>query len=625
MKKVLHKITTWSRPVKKSIMMLFDSISLVVIILASFPIRLGYWSFPENTLLLLTAIAPVIALPIFNGFGLYKSVVRYIGFKALWAVAQSVSIYSLVWGLAAFMLAIDGFPRSIVLINWSLAILVIGSSRMLARWLLTVASYSENKKNIIIYGAGSAGRELSRALESSEEYSNVAFVDDYYVNQVSYIHGVPVENPKKLSQLIFEHDINEVFLAIPSLSRNRRREIVNYLEQFSVVIRFLPSLSDIAKGSVKIQDLLEIDLTDLLGRDSVQPNKEFLNTNILNKVVLVTGAGGSIGSELCRQILSLRPKKLILFELSESALYQIEQELLTIKMPNVDIYPIIGSVADKERLEMIFNFYKVQTIYHAAAYKHVPLVECNQSQGVLNNTIGTLKAAEAAISSNVETFVLISTDKAVRPTNIMGASKRAAELILQAFSKLSHKTCFTMVRFGNVIDSSGSVIPLFKKQIKAGGPLTVTHKDIVRYFMTIPEAVELVIQAGVMADGGEVFVLDMGDPIRIYDLAVKMIKLSGLEVLDNNNPKGDIEIIYSGLRPGEKLFEELLVSGKFSQTENELIMRTEEEMLSWDLLEPLINEIQEASIKTETNKIYDLLKQLIPEFSSSYQTYNKKN
>ena len=338
----------------------------------------------------------------------------------------------------------------------------------------------------------------------------------------------------------------------------------------------------------------------------------------------MTGAGGSIGSELCRQIVLLKPEKLILYDISESSLYIIEQELLNINVYNLEIFPIIGSITDKDRLKYICNYYKVQTIYHAAAYKHVPLVEYNQSQGVLNNAIGTMIAAEAAISSNVETFVLISTDKSVRPTSVMGVSKRVAELVLQALDKEHHNTCFTMVRFGNVLDSSGSVIPLFKKQIKAGGPITVTHSNVERYFMTIPEAVELVIQAGAMAKGGEVFVLDMGEPIRIYDLAVKMIKLSGLQVIDENNPDGDIEIQYTGLRPGEKLYEELLVNSNFSLTENKLSMRAEEEMISWYELEPVLAQIKEAAMNSENGKTNKLLSQLVPQFKPASNGFDMR-
>jgi FlaA1/EpsC-like NDP-sugar epimerase len=420
-----------------------------------------------------------------------------------------------------------------------------------------------------------------------------------------------------LERLIDTKDVKAVLIAMPSLRRSERQKIISFLEPYKVEVRSVPGVAELAQGKVKVNDLLEIDLSDLLGRESVKPNKQLFERNISNKVVMVTGAGGSIGSELCRQILLLKPRMLVLFEVSEPSLYQIDQELKVINEFNIEVCPILGTVTDKERTLKLCEYYGVQTIYHAAAYKHVPIVEYNSSQGIFNNTIGTMLLAEAAIASNVETFVLISTDKAVRPTNFMGASKRVAEMVLQAFAEQTHNTCFTMVRFGNVLDSSGSVIPLFKKQIKEGGPLTLTHPDIVRYFMMIPEAVGLVIQAGAMAEGGEVFVLDMGEPVRIYDLAVKMINLSGLELLDENNPEGDIEIHYTGLRPGEKLYEELLIDGKFSETENKLIMRTEEEMLPWDRLEPILTEIHNKGSYTNTKKLIELIKKIVPEFKTN--------
>jgi FlaA1/EpsC-like NDP-sugar epimerase len=370
----------------------------------------------------------------------------------------------------------------------------------------------------------------------------------------------------------------------------------------------------LAQGKVKIDDLREVDIKDLLGREPIAPNEKLLKIKISDKVVMVTGAGGSIGSELCRQILFLKPKQLILFEISESSLYQIERELDEIGVPYADILPILGSVRDRERLEKICKHFGVQTIYHAAAYKHVPLVEYNNSEGVLNNTFGTKIVAEVAIAAKVETFVLISTDKAVRPSNTMGATKRVAELVLQALSDQDHSTCFTMVRFGNVLDSSGSVIPLFKKQIQDGGPITVTDANIVRYFMTIPEAVELVIQAGAMCKGGDVFVLDMGDPVRIYDLATRMIQLSGLQVLDDDNPDGDIEIKCIGLRPGEKLYEELLVGDNTSETDNPLILRAEEAMLDWVTLKPILDQLHEATKNSDQEKVRELLIEIVPDF-----------
>ena len=605
------------RKVKQVLMLIFDSIIVISCLFAAFTIRLGHWFFPtgDTDLLIVIFASPILTLPIFIYFGLYHDVIRYVGFKALWRIFQGVSLYSISWGLITFMANIDAIPRSVILINWLLVIIIIIGSRLFVRWLL---SEGELKNNVLIYGAGSAGRQLCTALNESLEYKPIAFIDDDTDIYNHTINGLKVFSQNDLDFLINKKNIKEVLIAIPSISRFRHNEITSYLEPFPISVRTLPSVSKLAQGKVKVNDLLEIDLRDLLGRESVQPYNSLLKINISKKVVLVSGAGGSIGSELCRQILSLKPEKLVLYDISESSLYQIEQELINLNVINIEIFPIIGSINDKDRVIRICQYFEVSTIYHAAAYKHVPLVEYNQSQGVLNNTIGTLLLAEAAIESKVDTFVLISTDKAVRPTNIMGASKRSAELILQAFSDLSHKTCFTMVRFGNVLDSSGSVIPLFKKQIKKGGPVTVTHSDIERYFMTIPEAVELVIQAGAMAKGGEVFVLDMGKPIRINDLAIKMIQLSGLQVMDEDNPQGDIEIKYTGLRPGEKLYEELLVSGDFSSTDHKLIMCSKEEKISWDKLKPIINEIKEAASNSETEKVYKLLKLLVPEFKPSH-------
>ena len=603
------------RKTKQGIIFLFDLIAIIGVLLISFAVRLGYWFYPagDSDLLLVIFAAPILALPIFYRFGFYHEVVRYVGFKAIWYIFQGVSFYAILWGLITFMAAIEFIPRSVILINWLLVLLVIAGSRLLFRWLLSEGN--RNNSNILIYGAGSAGRQLSTALNGSKEFNPVAFIDDANDIYNHSINGLKVYSRDDLEYLIKKKNIKEVLLAIPSVSHSHRKEIINYLEPFPVLVRSLPSLSGLANGKIRINDLLEIDVNDLLGRDLVSPNKSLLKTNILDKVVLVTGAGGSIGSELCRQILLIKPKKIVLYEISESSLYVIEQELINIATPKIEIFPVIGSIADQDRMEFICNFYGVQTIYHAAAYKHVPLVEYNQTQGILNNAIGTRLAAEAAISANVETFVLISTDKAVRPTSVMGVSKRIAELVLQALAKQPNNTCFTMVRFGNVLDSSGSVIPLFKQQIKNGGPVTVTHSKVVRYFMTIPEAVELVIQAGAMAKGGEVFVLDMGEPILIHDLAVKMIQLSGLQVLDKKNPNGDIEIKYTGLRPGEKLYEELLVDGKFSTTENTLIMRAEEEMISWEKLEPLLDQTKEAALNLEMEKTYNLISQLVPQFN----------
>jgi FlaA1/EpsC-like NDP-sugar epimerase len=613
---MLKTLLNFSRFNKQLTMVLVDSFFLILILLASFSLRLGYWYWPENDLIWVIFGAPIIATPIFVQFGLYRAVIRYISFKALWAVIKAASLYALVWGVVGFMTAVEGIPRSVILINWVLTILIIGGSRMAARWFfLDLDRASQTIKNsVVVYGAGSAGRQLLTALQQSSEYRPVAFIDDKHELQRQSIGGVEVVSSDDIENLISKYKITEVLLALPSVSRIRRNEIIDLLEPYPVMVRSLPSVSELAQGKINISDLKEVNIKDLLGRDTVKPNKELLSKNITDKVVLVTGAGGSIGSELCRQVVSLKPKALILYEMSELALYTIEKELSSINIHSVDVYPILGSVNNRSRLNGVFNRFRVNTIYHAAAYKHVPMVELNNTEGVYNNIFGTLCAAQVAIDTGVETFVLISTDKAVRPTNTMGATKRTAELVLQSLNAKQSDTKFTMVRFGNVLGSSGSVIPLFKEQIKAGGPVTVTDKDIIRYFMTIPEAVELVIQAGAMGTGGDVFVLDMGKPVRIDDLARKMIHLSGLEVKDESYPDGDIEIKYTGLRPGEKLYEELLIGDNVSETNNSLIMRAEEDMLSWDELEPILNEFEVAIQDCNQEKLRNLLIQVVPGF-----------
>lgn len=646
-RKLITKLTELNRITKQLIMMFVDSVLVLLALLSAFSLSLHYWYLPKEGLIKIIFIAPVIAIPIFFSFRMYHSVTRFIGTRALWSIAQAATLYAVVWGLFSLMsnhpvlmkllmldsdpfsrsgVYFEGISRSVIFINWMLVLIIIGCSRLLARVFLNNNNYyiATRKTKVIIYGAGSAGRQLADVLRTSKEYKLIAYIDEDLLKVGAYVNNIPVFSNNDIEKLILKNEISEVFIALPSISRNKRQKIIKKLSALSVHVRSLPSVSELAEGKVKINDLLEIDIRDLLGRELVQPNENLLKIKITNKIVLVTGAGGSIGSELCRQIIQLKPTKLILFEVSESSLYQIEWEL-TEANNNVEIFSVLGSVRDFKRMKDIFNYYEVETIYHAAAYKHVPLVEYNPSQGVLNNSIGTLLAAQAAIAENVETFVLISTDKAVRPTSTMGAAKRVAELVLQALANQSNKTCLTMVRFGNVLDSSGSVIPLFKKQIKAGGPITVTDANMVRYFMTIPEAVELVIQAGAMGEGGEVFVLDMGKPVKIYDLAVKMIQLSGLQVLDESNPDGDIEINYTGLRPGEKLYEELLVGDNILKTENKLIMSANEQMIDWDELKPMLSELEKAAINAEHEKIRKILKRLVPQFrpQSNIVEFNK--
>ena len=514
-----------------------------------------------------------------------------------------------------------GIPRTVILINWVLSLLAIGGLRVVARWLLTregnlksSTQSGANCKNVLVYGAGDAGIQLVSALAHSSEYNPVGFVDDLKELQGAQIAGLDVYSIDAIAGVISKLRVDEVLIAMPSASRTRRLDIINALESYPVLVRMLPGVAELAEGKVSIGDLREVNIKDLLGRDVVKPNEQLLGKNITNKIVVVTGAGGSIGSELCRQIVFLEPKALIMYEMSELALYTIEKEISNIGIHSLDIYPVLGSVNNKARLSNVFKRFDVDTIYHAAAYKHVPMVEFNNTEGVDNNIFGTLNCAQAAVDTGVETFVLISTDKAVRPTNTMGATKRSAELVLQALSAKQSDTKFTMVRFGNVLGSSGSVIPLFKQQIKDGGPVTVTDVNMVRYFMTIPEAVELVIQAGAMGLGGDVFVLDMGKPVRIYDLAKKMIRLSGLEVKDEAHLDGDIEIKYTGLRPGEKLYEELLIGDNVSDTDNPLIMRAQEKMLAWDELEPILNDLQIAITDCDQKKLRELLIQIVPGF-----------
>ena len=521
MKQKINYIKSNSRFLKQLLMVFFDSFLVILMLELAFIIRLGELFFPEVPLLFYMLSVPIIAIPIFATLGLYRTIIRYIGFKELWTIIQSASLYVILFTAIIFLLAAPFddttsgfFPRSVLLIYWLLMIVSLLVSRMLARWSIVKLYSKKNILNVVIYGAGVAGRELSIALSQSNQYKPVALVDDASELQKHRINGLEVFSPDNLSVLIHRRKIKEILIALPSISISRRREIINNLEQYQVQVRSVPSISELARGNVEISHLTDLTDSDLLGRELVNSEKNIKNINVKDKIVLVTGAGGSIGSELCRQILKLKPKRLVLFEISEVALYTIHKDLMKIE-ENINILPVLGSVTSKKRIYETLKRYSVNTIYHAAAYKHVPMIEFNYFEGINNNIFGTLNCAQAAIDNGVETFVLISTDKAVRPANVMGASKRVAELILQAFAKQSHSTCFTMVRFGNVLNSSGSVIPLFKKQIKEGGPITVTHADIVRYFMSIPEAVELVIQAGAMAKGGEVFVLDMGKPIRI--------------------------------------------------------------------------------------------------------------
>lgn len=623
---IIKRFTSLPRFYKQVISAISDSILLVASLWLSFSLRFGTFYIPHNqevTLVFLTL--PLIAIPIFIRFGLYRAIIRYIGFRALWSVLQAVSLYAILIGLYFMFLRVAGVPRSVIIINWIVAVLLIGGTRMVARWWLTGvlsetgAIQNNSKIKVAIYGAGSAGVQLANALAYSNEYKPVAFLDDKSELHNAHVNTLRVYPFTRIGELIQKLGIQEVLLAIPTASRRRRNYIIESLEKYPVHVRTLPGMAELAGGQVKIEDIKEVDIEDLLGRDPVMPFPDLLHSNIQNKVVMVTGAGGSIGSELCRQILRQKPEKVILYEANELALYVIESELKTsLKIEDKErIVSILGNVLNNNRFEQVCKTYQVNTIYHAAAYKHVPLVEKNPLEAILNNVIGTLMAAQGAVAAGVEAFVLISTDKAVRPTNVMGASKRFAELILQAMAGQGYATRFCMVRFGNVLGSSGSVVPLFREQIQRGGPVTVTHPDIIRYFMTIPEAAQLVIQAGAMGSAGEVFLLDMGEPVRINDLARKMIHLSGLTVEDENNPGGDIRIEYSGLRPGEKLYEELLIGGNPVGTLHPRIYRAIENHLPWSELTDFLEMLDKSLENGDVEIVLTLLLNVV----ADYQPY----
>ena len=610
---IISWLLNLQRPIKRLLLVLIDFVVIPFMLWLSFCIRLDVIYMPQLHQMWIFPATSLIAIPIFIRFGLYHAMLRFIGFNAMWAVVKAVLLYGFIWSLLVFMTHVGDVPRSIYILNALLAVLSIGGCRLIGRWILSgylpvrPSIDSTIAKNVLIYGAGSAGRQLAHALSLSRELKPVAFIDDENAFHGMNVHGLRVYPFFGLAQLIVSKQVSEVLLALPSATRNRRNQIIRLLEPFAVHVRSIPGVAHLAQGKINADDIQEIDVAGLLGRGLVEPNIELLNANIKQKTVLVTGAGGSIGSELCRQIVALEPCRLILFEWGEFQLYAIERELRKVVV-DCDIHPILGSVVDKKRLTDVCQTFGVQTIYHAAAYKHVPLVESNPGEAVRNNIMGTLNAAMAAIDAKVETFVLISTDKAVRPTNTMGATKRFAELILQALNddKVSVNTRFTMVRFGNVLGSSGSVVPLFREQIAQGGPVTVTDKNIIRYFMTIPEAAELVLQAGAMGLGGDVFVLDMGDPVHIVDLAKKMIRLSGYTVKDEDSPGGEIEIAYTGLRPGEKLYEELLIGDNVQTTAHDKIMSAQENVIPWRDLQQLIMQLEVACDKGDFQLMRDV-------------------
>ena len=643
MDKIRTYLLSLPRRQKRILQVATDIVLVWIALWMAFVVRLGFDDLnnPFVVHLWLFLSAPVVAIPLFVRFGMYRAVMRYFGNDALIAIVKAVSLSALILALIVYLYSNHQtvVPRSIVFNYWWLSMVLVGGLRLVMRqyfigdWF-TAAQHvpftnrDDGLPKIAIYGAGAAGNQLVAALRMGKLMRPVAFIDDDSSIADRVISGLQVYKPKHIKQMIDDTGAIEVLLAIPSSSRSRRREILGFLEKYPLHVRSVPGFMDLASGRVKVDDIQEVDIADLLGRDAVPAQEELLVRCIKGRIVLVTGAGGSIGSELCRQILASEPTTLLLFDHGEFNLYSIlselEQRVARESLP-VKLLPILGSVRNQAKLLDVMTTWKVDTVYHAAAYKHVPMVEHNIAEGVLNNVIGTLNTAQAALQAGVANFVLISTDKAVRPTNVMGSTKRLAELTLQALSRelapvflgdesnisRVNKTRFTMVRFGNVLGSSGSVIPLFHKQIKSGGPLTVTHPKITRYFMTIPEAAQLVIQAGSMGQGGDVFVLDMGEPVKIVELAEKMIHLSGLSVRSDKNPHGDIAIEFTGLRPGEKLYEELLIGDNVVATNHPMIMSANEDHLPWDVLKARLTELLAAVELDDYAKVRQLLRETV--------------
>lgn len=589
-----------SRSTKRVISLFIDIILLISSFFLAYWTRLGGIVAFDNTEIWMTLLCTIlITLFTFIKLGLYRAVLRYISFKSLAMVAGGAFVSAVSLIFFSFFIGSD-IPRTVPIIYFSYVFLLCGSARMLIRYYVSLILDKDNE-SVLIYGAGTTGRQLAVLLKHAYRYRIRGFIDDNVKLHGTYLLGNKIYSSNDISNLVKKYHIKVILLAIPSASRCERKAIIDSLIPLKIKVQTIPDMEEILQGNAKIDEFREVKIEDLLGREPVLPNQELLQKNILNKTVMVTGAGGSIGSELCRQIILNEPNALILFELSEFSLYSIHQELLEIvkknNITNTKIYPVLGNVQDIERVDRVLSHFNIDTIYHAAAYKHVPLVEYNMIEGIQNNVFGTYNVARCAAEHGVKSFVLISTDKAVRPTNVMGASKRMAEFCLQALSEQlkDSQTCFSIVRFGNVLGSSGSVIPLFRKQILKGGPITITHPDIIRYFMTIPEAAQLVIQAGAMAKGGDVFILDMGEPVKIVDLAKNLIQLSGLSVKDENNPKGDIEITYTGLRPGEKLYEELLIGGdNVRKTAHPRIMTAEEVYLPFEQLSEVLSELENS-------------------------------
>ena len=602
------KVIAWPHWLKRLVVMALDVLLALAATWIGFSLRYEVWHWPSGQQWWVYGLTPLLAIPIFIKFGLYRAIFRYTGQAALQATTRAVVLYGavllgiLLW--QRWLLV----PRTLGVLQPLIFLLLVGASRVVARfWLLeTGPGRAPVAGRLLIYGAGDAGVQTASALAVSGQYALLGFIDDDRDKIGRSVNGSPVYGPGKVAELVTQQAVSEILLALPSVSRERRNQILAGLQHLPVHIRTLPALSDLASGRVTVQDIRELDVEDLLARAPVPPDAALLASQLAGQVVLVSGAGGSIGAELTRQILLCRPRLLLLLDHNEFGLYNIHQELLALCAKGqltTELLPLLGSVANLPRLHAIFSGYRPTTVYHAAAYKHVPMVEDNPGEGILNNVFGTLNMAQAAKQHGARRFVLVSTDKAVRPTNVMGASKRLAEMVLQAYAQQAADTCFTMVRFGNVLGSSGSVVPLFRRQIAEGGPITLTHPDVTRYFMTIPEAAQLVLQAGAMAVGGDVFVLDMGQPIKIIDLARRMVQLSGLTLCDPEHPDGDIAIEVTGLRPGEKLYEELLIGDNPEPTGHPRIMKAHEPFLPWDALTPALAVLRAAAQAGDTAAI----------------------
>jgi FlaA1/EpsC-like NDP-sugar epimerase len=626
------------RFIKRFVVVVVDVLLSLIAVWAAFHLRLDQEGMPQFQQKYVYLLAPLIAVPIFIRFGLYRAIFRYTGMAAMATLVKAVGIYAVLFFAALLFFKWEGVPRSVGLIQPLLFLLLVGGSRAVARfWLAGLSGKSRHSEGrLLIYGAGEAGVQTASALAMNRHFFLLGFVDDDNSKVGGSINGVDIIGADDVAEAVERMGVTDILLAIPSLGRAQRNDIISRLRSLPVHVRTLPGMGDLASGRVTLQDFQELDVEDLLGRTPVAPDRTLLASNLANKVVLVSGAGGSIGGELCRQIIAEKPSKLILLDHNEFGLYTIHSELLHLCAEQslaVVLVPLLASVRNFERLQEIFMLNRPATVYHAAAYKHVPLVESNFSEGVQNNVFGTLNMARAAIESKVTHFVLVSTDKAVRPTNVMGATKRMAELVLQALAatkavqfdlpdgsksaEVPNNTLFAMVRFGNVLGSSGSVVPLFRKQLQSGGPLTITHLDVTRFFMTIPEAAQLVLQAGAMAKGGDVFVLDMGQPVKILDLARRMAQLSGLTLRVEGSAEGDIEVEVTGLRPGEKLYEELLIGGNPEGTDHERIMKAHEACVSWAVLAPMLVTLRQAAIQNNEAVIKNTFVQLVQGYGPS--------